>query len=524
MNAQDMASALDSLNGSAYFGKIGISRQRIIECLEKYYNIPYIDLKKTPADPSLSEIFDMQRLKKEKIIPYNIDRSAGVVSFAIADMLAQQLIENITVLCRQRGYRAHFSFAFPSEIEQKYDESLKDTPNTGESAEWISQAIGKGVRVRASDIHIEPQEKGLRIRYRVDGLLSIQEHQDVADDFAKSAMSRLKVISGMDIAERRRPQDGRIDSFEYDGKKYDLRVSTILTANGEKAVIRIFDKESRTTGFSELGFSSGDEIAIKKMLSNPYGIIYLGGPTGSGKTTTLYAMIECLNSDDINIYAVEDPIEKTIVGVNQIQLDTKANIGYPEILKALLRQDPDILVVGEIRDQETAELSVRSSLTGHLVLSTVHANNSIDIINRLYNMSIEPYLLSATALGFISQRLVRILCPHCKIQHSPDPPEMAWIERMSAAHNIDPQGTFYTSSGCHACSDTGYKGRTAVTEILSIVNRDQKECLARRDIKSLYELSLKSGFVPLDLGGLLKVKEGVTSIREALRVLSSPLF
>jgi type II secretory ATPase GspE/PulE/Tfp pilus assembly ATPase PilB-like protein len=308
------------------------------------------------------------------------------------------------------------------------------------------------------------------------------------------------------------------------GVKYDLRVSILLTSHGEKAVIRVFNKESRITDFAGLGFSPDDETAIKKMLSSAYGIVYLGGPTGSGKTTTLYAMIEHKNSDKINIYTIEDPVEKTIPGVNQIQVEPKTGVGYPEILRALLRQDPDILVVGEIRDQETADLSVRSSLTGHLVLSTVHANNALDIINRLYNMSVEPYLLSATALGFISQRLVRVLCPRCKQEVKPSPPEIIWLEQLSSVYGVDTNKTFYGPMGCPACNNIGYKGRLAVAEVLSVTSREQKECLAARDIISLCDTSLKNGFAPLDLAGFLKASSGSTSVREVMRVLNSPLL
>lgn len=505
----------------------GIPKEKIIKELESYYGVSYVDLEKTEIDPDLFSIFDFSKLRERKIIPFHFNRSTRTISFAIADLGDQYLRENISSLCRQRNFSSKFFFAFTHEIEQKFKKiemSLKNEENLLEidevgAREWVDRILKRGIQLKASDIHIEPCEKGLQVRYRIDGILSLKEHHDFSENFIQSITARIKIISNMNIAEKRRPQDGRLDNFEYENNKYDLRVSTVSTIYGEKIVMRVFNKNSRILSFKELGFFEEDENKIKSMLNMPFGIIYLAGATGSGKTTTLYTMIDHINSEEINIYTIEDPVEKTLKNINQIQINPQSGITYASTLKALLRQDPDVIVVGEIRDQETADLSVRSSLTGHLVLSTIHANNALETISRLYNMGIEPYLIGASTLGFISQRLVRVLCSYCKKEKEPDTIEKEWLNRIERTYNLPSSNySIYKPCGCPKCNNLGYKGRTAVAEVLTILDSKRKELITNRDTETLYKTALKKDFSPMELNAYRKVIKGITSVQEAMRV------
>lgn len=508
----------------SYIKEKGISKNDVVKRIESYYGLSYVDLMKTEITPDLFSIFDFDSLKEKKIMPFAYDKATNTISFAMAGIDNRQLKESVSALCRQKGFNTRFFFAFAHEIEKKHRE-IKGSAlsviniDEGGAREWVDDVLKKGINFAASDIHIEPKEKGLQVRYRVDGVLSLKENYNYSEDFIQSITARAKIISGMNIAERRRPQDGRIDNYEHNGRKYDFRVSTVSTINGEKIVMRLFDRSSRIVSFRELGFCGRDEEKIKEMLAMPYGIIYLAGATGSGKTTTLYTMIDHVSSDKINIYTIEDPVEKTLKEVNQIQVNPQSGITFAGTLRALLRQDPDVIVVGEIRDQETADLSVRSSLTGHLVLSTIHANNAVDSISRLFDMGIESYLVGASTLGIISQRLVRKLCPHCKQEATPDCAEEKWLNRIEKTYCLPPaREKLYRPRGCPECNNLGYKGRIAVAEVLTVSGGKHRELITRKNTETLQKMALEEGFIPMELNAYKKVLDGTTSVEEAMRV------
>ena len=534
-----------------YMTSVGVSRRDIISQMERYYGVNYVSLKEVLIAPEILKIFKVDVMKIYKFIPFYYDENKKVCHFAVANLADQQLQENLVGLCRQKGFSAQIFFAFLHELESKiqeledplyanrvnqmqeqlqFEKSLDIDDNRPREEEReaedvvvgvierVNRIINKGLELRASDIHIEPRDEGLQVRYRVDGILSLKELYRDSTEFLQGITSRIKIISGMDITERRRPQDGRIDNYVFNGKSYDIRVSAIGTLLGEKVVLRILDKYAEASDLVSLGFTLADEERIKKMLSSRNGIIYLGGATGTGKTTTLYSMIEIIKSDEINIYTIEDPVERVIDNINHIQVNPIAGITFASTLRSLLRQDPDVIVVGEIRDRETTELSIRASLTGHLVLTTVHANSATDVIGRIYDMGIEPYLISASALGFISQVLVRVLCPNCKELAEPDPNQRMWLEQVYQKYGVQ-GGEYYRPVGCSQCNNIGYRGRTAVAEIITVDDELKEMIVEKRGAKAIREKIIGQGFVPLELGVFEKIRKGVTSISEAMRVL-----
>jgi type IV pilus assembly protein PilB len=374
----------------------------------------------------------------------------------------------------------------------------------------VNYVIYNAVKDGASDIHIEPSDGVLRIRYRVDGRLTeklrppYQMHAAVA--------SRIKIMAGLDISERRLPQDGGIHVM-MDKRPIDLRISTMPGKHGEKVVIRVIDNDKASVNLEKLGFGYDTLKAWRKLINLPNGIVLVTGPTGSGKSTTLYAVLQELNRGDVNICTVEDPIEYAIAGVNQFQVNEKAGFTFSTALRALLRQDPDIVMVGEIRDVETAKLSTQAALTGHLVLSTLHTNDASGAVTRLYNIGIEPYLVGATLAGVMAQRLVRKLCQNCKEPYTPSANEKRQIERL--AGNID---TLYKHRGCARCRNLGYSGRIGIYELLvpddALIDRISQGA----PLNEIREMARKTGVKTLRGDGIEKVKAGITTLEEVYRV------
>ena len=514
---------------------------------EKYYGVGFIDLKTVAIEPKVMGIFDAEVLKGYSVLPYLFDEPDKTYYFALHDFLDEELRQNIMRSCRAAGMKARFSFAPKETIAEKYEQM--NAPDSGEGSsqektyqrtesrpteaprdnadsefntqEWVNNAINGGIDLNASDIHIERMERQLQVRYRVDGRMSRKQIYDFSESNISSIYVRLKIISGMDISEKRKPQDGRIDNYEHKRGLYDLRVSTVTTIHGEKVVMRIADRSSRIPSFEELGFSSSDAAKVRGLLNNKNGILYVAGATGSGKTTTLYAMIDELNDDSVNIYTIENPVERNVANVNQIQIDPLAGITYPTTLRALLRQDPDVIIVGEIRDKETAEVSVQVSLTGHLVLSTIHANSALESINRLMNMGVEPYMIVGSSLGFLSQRLVRKLCPHCKVPHTElDIRQRAWLDRKCDENGYTYEtASLYEATGCEHCID-GYKGRVAVVEIVEMSQEIQALILSGTSLHEIKAQALKDGFKPLAVNGIEIAMKGTTTINELMKEIT----
>lgn len=512
----------------------------IAHAFKNYYGVPLVNLTNFTLTKDMLALFDGDVLKSFHVMPYKYDSTTKTYFFAVNNILDDSLRQNIIRSCKQAGAKARFAFAPKVFIEQQYDAmdaSLNDqteqttSPNTTSqpaddaeevnAQEWVDGVINKAIDLGASDIHIERLEYTLQVRFRVDGVMTGQSLYRYSDGTISTLFVRMKVISGMDISEKRKPQDGRIENYTHDGKTFDLRISTVTTVYGQKAVMRLLNKSNKTLSFEQLGFSESDTSKVKKMLGHKNGIVYIGGATGSGKTTSLYTMINQLNDASVNMYTIENPVEKSVPNVNQIQIDPLAGITFPSTLRALLRQDPDIIVVGEIRDTETAELSVRASLTGHLVLSTIHANSALDSINRLLDMGVEPYLVVGSSLGFLSQRLVRKLCTSCAIpKKNLSVTEETWLTNKEQEHGVTiDRDNLLEAQGCDQCN-AGYKGRVAVVEIIEMTEEMKGLIVQKANLQALRKQALEDGFDPMAVNGMKKAAMGLTTLEELMRELA----
>lgn len=393
-------------------------------------------------------------------------------------------------------------------------ERLRDMASEAPVIRLVNSVFSRALDTRASDIHIEPFEHHLSIRFRIDGVL--QEVETPAAQLAPAVISRLKILSKLNIAERRLPQDGRIQ-LRMQGRPIDLRVSTVPTMHGESVVMRILDKQSINLDLDAIGLSPQILKDFKAVLARPNGVFLVTGPTGSGKTTTLYAALSRLNTVDRKILTVEDPVEYQIAGVNQIQTASKVGLDFAGALRSILRQDPDVVMIGEIRDKETASIAIQAALTGHIVLSTLHTNDAPSAITRLLDMGVEDYLLTSTVNGVMSQRLVRKLCPHCKQPHSINAEELS---NMGVAHLLEPgqNVTVYGPQGCDECAHTGYRGRMGIHELLLMNDQVRHEVLQRASSEQIYRVAREYGMLSMFEDGFSKVLAGLTSIAEVLRV------
>jgi type IV pilus assembly protein PilB len=374
----------------------------------------------------------------------------------------------------------------------------------------VNLLVAQALRDRASDLHIEPHGNGLRIRSRVDGLL-----RDVAElpgELAPGLVSRIKIMAELNIVEKQRAQDGQI-TMQIEGREVDIRVATIRTIWGEKVVMRLLDKERTVLRLSELGFPTTVQPAYQEMLRAPFGMLIAAGPTGSGKTTTLYASINELDRTALNVTTIEDPVEYTFENVNQTQVNSQAGITFANGLRAILRQDPDVILVGEVRDRETAEIAVQASLTGHLVLSSMHATDATSALFRLLEMGIEPFLVSASVTGIVAQRLVRRVCRHCRIEIEPTSAE----SQIYAAAGITPPAVAYLGRGCTYCGGTGYLDRVGVYELMRLTPEIRRIVSANGSYEEIHAQALAEGMIPLRVDALRKAAAGVTTVREALR-------
>lgn len=373
----------------------------------------------------------------------------------------------------------------------------------------IQQAVKKG----ASDIHIEPQEKNVWVRYRIDGMLA--KFMEFPKEHLMSVTARIKIMANLDITKKRYPQDGRI-KFRVEKEIIDIRVSTMPTINGEKVVLRLLNRDKHLISIDQLGFNKAQREYLRRILEFSSGLVLVTGPVGSGKTTTLYSMINAINTPTKNIMTLEDPVEYSIPGINQIQINSKVGITFARGLRSILRQDPNVIMVGEIRDQETAQIAIRAALTGHLVFSTLHTNNTSGAIVRLIDMGVEPYLLASCLVGVIAQRLVRILCPQCKEEFIP--------QESTCCKGVEDNKVFYRAKGCPYCNNTGYKGRQVVGEMV-ILHEEHRQLISQKVSSSQLDmLSRKLGYKTFKENGMDLAEKGVTSIDELLRVLSAKSY
>jgi len=417
-------------------------------------------------------------------------------------------LHNVTAILKELSPQEYeeLSYTNGKEVDQDPNKFVNEAP----IVRMVNFIINEGIRLNASDIHLEPFPTGVRLRYRIDGVLYERKAPPLA--LYPAVVSRLKLIAGMDITEKRLPQDGRI-TFVYDGRKLDLRVAVAPTMHGEVAVLRILNRQNLFLNLEDLGLEPGILKQFERLIQMTHGMILVSGPTGSGKTTTLYAVLSRLNHPGRKIITIEDPVEYELNGVNQIPVKPNLGFGFAQGLRTIVRHDPDIILVGEIRDRETAEVAIQSALTGHLVFSTVHTNDAAGTFTRLIDMGIEEYLVASTVRGVLAQRLVRKICPACKEVVQPTAAEQEFISQLS-----DPPSVFYQGVGCEKCDFIGYKGQTGLFELLITSEEIEGLIMNRAPSSAIKKQALKEGMVTLRQSGLAKVKAAVTTIAEILRV------
>jgi general secretion pathway protein E len=519
--------------------KLGLVSERdLAEAIAGELDLPLIDAREFPENPLYAERLSPRFLREAQVLP--IAEEAGGLVVAMADPLndyaadAMRLVSGKDLLPR---------VAVPGELEAAVDrlygapatalgrladgigeqgdegleldvERLKDLASEAPVIRLVNQMIARAVEQRASDIHIEPFEASLRVRYRIDGVL--REVEAPPNRFRAAIVSRVKIMAKLNIAERRLPQDGRI-KLAIRGTPIDLRVATIPTMHGEGVVLRVLDRTGVQLDFEALGMSGAALDTYLSILERPHGIVLVTGPTGSGKTTTLYASLVRLNSPDKKILTVEDPIEYQLDGINQIQVKPGIGLSFANVLRSILRQDPDTVMIGEIRDVETAEIAIQAALTGHLVLSTLHTNDAAGTITRLLDMGVEDYLLTSTLNGITAQRLVRRLCPQCRTK-APAMAELVaqlGLERYAAGGQ---EIQLYHPKGCEHCNETGYFGRHSLTEVLVITDEIRRLILKRTEAQELHRAAVAEGMRTMYDDGMSKALDGVTTVEEVLRV------
>lgn len=498
-----------------------VNEEDILKAISHQLNIPYLEVGNMLFDPEVVGILPENFCKRNKVIPlFLVDDTLTV---ALADPLNIYLIDDIASMT---GKKVNVVVSSQREIEQalehlytKTDMEVLNLEDEGIESELVDKPVIKLVnnilmqasQKEASDIHIEPGKNRLRIRYRIDGVLREQDF-NIPYSLSSAVISRIKILSNMDIAEKRSPQDGRIQ-LKLGVKDYDIRVSTLPTIYGEKIVMRLLDKSGTSVGLTSLGLNKRDLATIKKLLKQTSGIILVTGPTGSGKTTTLYSCLKELNSEDKNIITIEDPVEYQFDNINQVQVNPQAGITFANGLRAILRQDPDIIMVGEIRDRETAEIAVQAALTGHLVLSTIHTNDASSTISRLVEMEIEPFLLASSVRAIIGQRLVRKICPNCITRY-----KARDDEKLVLGYPLEKELILKKGKGCSLCSNTGYKGRTGIYEILTTTSEIRKMIVEKKTPDEIIRKAKTLGYTTMQQDGLKKVLEGITTLEEVLRV------
>jgi type II secretory ATPase GspE/PulE/Tfp pilus assembly ATPase PilB-like protein len=508
-----------------------VSPQDLVRALSIQLKVPLIDLKRHTISPQIMKLLPEELARKYNVLP--LDVIGQSLALVMGDTTDISTIGDIAAVTKQR---IEPMMGFPDEIREAIDrnygagggvgeeitvletqpeEEVKPEQLLSEEAQapairTLNRLILQAIRGRASDIHIEPQKDRVQVRYRIDGVLMDKTSLNLK--IHDALISRLKIMSNMNIAERRRPQDGQY-AVNVDGKNVDIRVACANTIYGEKTVLRILNKSASLLKLADLGFLPGTLEKYQQLLQLPFGMILLGGPTGSGKTTTLYASINQLNSRDRNIMTIEDPVEYHLPGINQFQVNPKAEVNFANSLRAFMRLDPDVILVGEIRDGETVRIAIQAALTGHLVFSSVHANDAVGILFRLQDLGAESYLICSALAGTISQRIVRRVCPHCREAYQPAAEELAaYTEVMGELPD-----QFYQGAGCNLCGGTGFLGQCGIFELMTLSEKVKQMFLENAAASQIRAQAIKEGMEPLKHDAMLKVKEGITTIPEVLR-------
>ncbi len=510
-----------------------MSAQSFSSFFEEAYGIPSVsDEQLKNYDPNVLALVDEKIVREKSVLPFGgegatlyvamaepnnlavVDDIEMATGFTVEPYFAPQVSIDL-VLDKLFGKKANDEAAnefieqyraeFGDQDEKEEDDSVGEAPIVKIVRSMIQQSVREG----ASDIHIEPMEKQLRIRSRVDGMLQEDAVYDL--NMLAAMTARIKIISGLDISEKRKPQDGRL-TYIVDGVEFDVRVSILPTVYGEKTVMRLTKKQGLTQEKKYLGLYPDDEARLDGIMNNPHGIILVTGPTGSGKSTTCYTVLNELNKPDVNIITVEDPVEANIAGINQVQVNVKAGLTFASALRSILRQDPDIIMIGEIRDGETAQIAVQASITGHLVISTLHTNSTSASVTRLIDMGVEPYMIGDAVVGIIAQRLVRRLCPDCKVPH-----EATRQEKILLDYPQEQPLTVYEPGGCEKCGN-GYKGRRAIYEIMPISAAIRRVLHDTVTAELIEQAAVSEGMHTLRMAGARNVIEGITTISEMVRV------
>lgn len=534
-------------NGSGFFDSLirkkAIGEIHLLKILAQHFGLslrPELPMESINID--FTQNVSIQYLKKHKIVPLITSGDAAIAindptNFQPVDDLRQLLKspELPVVLSSQDAIMAAINMAYDmsrasakdyfeemndastDDLISRIDETadLLDETSDAPIIKLVNLLVAGAIKDRASDIHVEPYSGNLKIRYRIDGIL--YDILNLPRRIQSPLVSRIKIMAKLNIAEKRLPQDGRIE-IKIADRLVDIRVSVIPTAFGERVVLRLLDKTANVLMLSDLGMQDQRIKMLNRLIKSPYGIILVTGPTGSGKTTTLYAALSTINRPEINIITIEDPIEYQMDGVGQIQVNPKIDLTFAAGLRSIVRQDPDVILIGEIRDRETAEIAIQSSLTGHLVFSTLHTNDAASAVTRLIDMGIEPFLATSSIIAIIAQRLVRLLCPHCKEVYVPDEET---LNNLGLDKSVLQNNTFYRKKGCNLCMQTGFRGRTAIFEIMIVDDEIKRLVLKTSDANQINELALKQGMITLQKDGIDKVLSGITTTEEVLRVTRS---
>lgn len=504
-----------------------VSEKSMIEVLEFQLGIPHVDLSNRVLNREIASIIPVTLAERHQVIP--IKKAGKKLTVAMADPTNFYAIDDIRIMS---GYDVEPVIATEKDIlrairevygvrelvekavsQLRTDDSMENeglqTADDAPIITLVNSLISQAIRELASDIHIEPQQKTLRVRFRVDGML--REIGSFPRDIHPALIARIKIISNMDIAEKRIPQDGRIKVQEA-GRDVDLRVSTLPTILGEKVVMRLLDQKAVILDIAKLGFSAENIKKYRRLYSQSYGIILVTGPTGSGKTTTLYSTLSEVSSPTENIITLEDPVEYFLDGINQVQVNPKTGLTFANGLRSILRQDPNIVLVGEIRDGETADIAVRAALTGHLVFSTLHTNDAAGVVTRLIDMKVEPFLIASSVLGVVAQRLVRVICSECKQVYTPEPDS---LEQRFFGHS---KVILYKGTGCHRCNQTGYRGRMAIHEVMPVTGQIREAVNRKASSDEIGKIAASEGMMTMFQDGLQKALAGVTTLQEVMRV------
>jgi type IV pilus assembly protein PilB len=540
----DIEKALNSSDGSVslatYVVENGyLTEEDLAKSLSDHYQIPYISISEYEIDREILDSVSEEMARRYKIIP--LDRTDKLLTVALVDPDNIHHLDEIKIKTRMDvmpvislpkeieaaidkyygGKEIHTDETYASLLGDMQQDDLEvvhdqDDDLDGEGVEsapiirLVNMLISEAIRSRASDIHIEPEEKSVRIRYRIDGVL--KEMTGIPKKMQNAVTSRVKIISELDIAERRKPQDGRF-KMKLENRVVDFRVSTVPTVHGEKVVMRLLDKRNLQLDLTKLGFEPESLAKFERAIRRPYGMMIVTGPTGSGKSTTLYSALSRINDPAKNIMTAEDPVEYQLQGINQVQVRSEFGMGFPEVLRSFLRQDPDIIMIGEIRDLDTASIAVKAALTGHFVLSTLHTNDAPSSLNRLVDMGVEPFLVGASLLLVVAQRLVRKICPECKRPYQPTP---ELVKQLGLDPNLAETLTFHEGKGCSNCSDTGYRGRMALYEVMEMDEELSDAAIKGLPNREIKAIARRNGMNTLRDSGIAKVMDGLTTVEEVL--------